>query len=164
MSGYVQFRPARPCDLPLSRQLQYRSVQVLCNCIGLYCRLLYTYSLFTPVEHLYFFSYTLLSSTIVPTKLSLRRPFLSTRLPRRRQPQKRMSQPKGHAYVPVTLPNGQVFLRSPANPEEWIMIELQGELNSTAKSAQKKAPLAVCYVVTHKPHSYGCPRLSINTP
>lgn len=40
--------------------------------------------------------------------------------------------------VPVleTLPNGQVYFRSEANPKDWTMLELQGELQSTGTTAK----------------------------
>lgn len=33
----------------------------------------------------------------------------------------------------VHVSNGQVFIRCPENPDEWMYLELQGELQSTSK-------------------------------
>ncbi len=43
-----------------------------------------------------------------------------------------------HSFVPevVRFPNGQVYIKCPHNPDEWMYIELQGELQSTTKGSQ----------------------------
>jgi len=34
---------------------------------------------------------------------------------------------------------GEVFIRSPENPDEWLYIELQGELQSTTFASHRKS-------------------------
>lgn len=43
----------------------------------------------------------------------------------------------------VTCPNGQVYFRSVANPSEWTMIEMQGELQSTTTIGAKGAKVSL---------------------
>ena len=52
----------------------------------------------------------------------------------------------------IHVSNGQVFIRCPENPDEWMYLELQGELQSTSKVSTIGGDES-----NHSSHLFNCP-------